>query len=427
MLEHIYTGVLIFIAFYPIVTSIMWLVFSITYKIRWEEMHHEVFPKHNPEVSVIVPTFNEEHLIENALTAMCAMTYPHYEIIIVNDGSNDGTLEKIKPFLSNPKVRLLNKTVNQGKSLALNDAFAIMNGEIVVVLDADAQPAPDLLQHLTWHFQHARVGAVTGHPRVKNATNFLTRIQVIEFTSIIGLIRRSQRIWGRIMTVSGIVAAFRKEAILGIGGFRPDMYTEDIDATWRLERKHWDVRYEPRAIVWMHAPDTLRVFFKQRLRWARGLIQVLMENKSMLRKWEMRRLWTIFYESSISIVWNALYGIIILYEGVKYLSSIFYTDLSVQMLTSSVSVSSKGVFVFGLHWIVVMSSFSLMQLLIGGLMEYKHDNDIIRFFPYAIFYPSFYWVFMTVITLTALPTLWTKHRDKVDWSTKRDVRENDEG
>jgi biofilm PGA synthesis N-glycosyltransferase PgaC len=349
---------------------------------------------------------------------MCRMDYPDFEIIVVNDGSTDKTLEKAIPFLVDPKVRILHKKVNQGKSLALNDAFAIMNGDIVVILDADAQPEPDLLHHLTWHFQHARVGAVTGHPRVKNVTNILTRIQVIEFTSIIGLLRRSQRIWGRIMTVSGIVAAFRKEALFGVGGFRPDMYTEDVDITWRIERKHWDVRYEPRAIVWMQVPDTLCGFFKQRLRWARGLMQVLKVNKDIVHQWSMRRLWTIFYESSISILWNTLYGAVIIIESSKYLFSL-YEDPSSFMVSVASYFPKDGHFIFSIHWIFIMTSFSLLQLIIGGIMEMKHDKDIVRFFPYTIFYPAFYWLFMTVVTWASLPILWQRHKEKVDWSTDR--------
>lgn len=418
MWADIYTAIFIFVAFYPIVTSVMWLVFSVTYKIRWEEMHHEVFPKHVPRVSVLVPVYNEERLIESALLAMSQMTYPNFEIIVINDGSTDGTFQKLSPFLKNANIRLIDKKINQGKSLALNDALPLINGEVIVVLDADAEPEPDLLQHLTWHFQHARVGAVTGHPRVKNTTNFLTRIQVIDFTSIIGLLRRSQRIWGRIITVSGIVAAFRKEALFSINGFRPDMYTEDIDVTWRLEKKHWDVRYEPRAIVWMHVPDTLRSFFKQRLRWARGLMQVLRVHKGILKQWSMRRMWTIFYEAIISILWNTLYGLIVFFESAKFFAS-FYSNSSSYLSSFSSYFPYHEHLIFNYQWIVIMMSFSLLQLTIGGLIEIKHDRDVVRFFPYIILYPAFYWIFMVVITWLAMPILWREHKKKVDWSSER--------
>jgi len=405
MFETLYSCILAFVAFYPIVTSIMWVSFAITYKIRWEEMHHEIFPKHFPTVSILIPLYNEGYFIEDTLKAVCALTYPSaWEVMIINDGSTDDTLEKIKPFLKHPHIRLLNKEINQGKALALNDAIGLLNGEIIVILDADAQPEADLLYHLTWHFQHARVGAVTGHPRVYNVTNLLTRIQVMEFTSIIGLLRRSQRVWGRIVTVSGIVAAFRKEALYDALGFDPTMYTEDIDITWRIEKKAWDVRYEPRAIVWMRVPDTLKSFFRQRLRWARGLLQILKEHSNVTKSWRLRRMWAIYYEACLSTLWNTLYGFVLVFETINFIV------LDVE----------KGFFEnVSFQWLVIMASFSLFQLIVGGLMESKHDKDVFYFFPYTIFYPAFYWVFMTIITWCALPILWKK-RFRVKWYTKRE-------
>jgi len=367
-------------------------------------MHHEVFPHHKPYVSIIVPAYNEGKIISETLDAICKISYPHYEIVVVNDGSPDDVLEKVLPFVQSGRVRLLTNAENQGKALALNDVIGVLNGEVIVILDADAEPEPDILHHLTWHFQHARVGAVTGHPRVKNVKNLLTRIQVMEFTSIIGLLRRSQRIWGRIVTVSGIVTAFRREALYEVEGFCPNMYTEDIDITWKLERRHWDVRYEPRAVVWMQVPETLKLFFKQRLRWARGLLQVLKVNRDIPFVWQYRRLWPMYYECCLSILWTLLFGIVSLYEGGKFLYELLILEQSPS---------------FRLQWLVLMATFSLFQLLLGGLLEIKHDKDVVRFFPYMILYPSFYWVFMIIVTLTALPALVRSTAGKVKWLSIR--------
>lgn len=400
MIDTFYHALVIYVAFYPIVTSLMWAVFSLTYKIRWEEHHHERFPPHKPSVTILIPAYNEGKLIEHGLAAVSKLEYPDYEVIIINDGSRDDTLEQIQPFLKDPRFRLLNKIKNQGKALALNDVIAIANGEIIIILDADAEPASDFLHHMTWHFQHARVGAVTGHPRVKNTTNFLTRIQIIEFASIIGLLRRSQRIWGRIVTVSGIAAAFRKEALYDVRAFRPEMYTEDIDITWRLEKRHWDIRYEPRAVVWMHVPDTLKDFFRQRLRWGRGLLQVLRVHADVMGNWHLRRMWPMYVESCLSTLWNTAYGIVVIIELVlfRYGSPIF----------------SPYYF-----WTMLMATICLVQLFIGGLLERKHDRDIFRYFGYAIFYPLFYWMFMFFVTWAALPVLWRKMHKIVQWSSER--------
>lgn len=400
MIESLYHAIVVYVTFYPIVTSVMWAIFSMTYKIRWEEHHHGMFPLHKPTVTILIPAYNEAKLIHNSLIAVSNLDYPDYEVIVVNDGSKDKTAEKVQPFLVNPRFRFLDKTVNQGKALALNDVISIANGEIIVVLDADAEPEPDFLHHMTWHFQHARVGAVTGHPRVRNTNNFLTRIQVIEFTSIIGLLRRSQRVWGRMVTVSGIASAFRKEALYDVNAFRPQMFTEDIDITWRLEKRHWDIRYEPRAVVWMHVPDTLKDFFSQRLRWARGLMQVLRVHTDVMKNWHLRRMWPMFIESCLSTFWNTAYGGIIIIE--------------LTLAPYGTSLLKINVF-----WMTLMGTASLLQLFLGGMLERKHDKDIFKFFGYAIFYPLFYWMFMFIVTWAALPIFWRKENKIARWSSER--------
>ena len=105
-----------------------------------------------------------------------------------------------------------------------------------------------LVKHL---HESVRVGAVTGNPRIRNRSTLLGKLQVGEFSSIIGMIKRAQRIYGRVFTVSGVVVAFRKSALQRIGYWNCDMATEDIDVSWRLQLDHWDVRYEPNALCWI--------------------------------------------------------------------------------------------------------------------------------------------------------------------------------
>ena len=89
------------------------------------------------------------------------------------------------------------------------------------------------------HYPH--VGAVTGNPRIRTRSTLIGRIQVGEFSSIIGLIKRTQRIYGRVFTVSGVIAAFRRRALADVGYWSPDMITEDIDISWKLQLRHWDI------------------------------------------------------------------------------------------------------------------------------------------------------------------------------------------
>jgi biofilm PGA synthesis N-glycosyltransferase PgaC len=154
--------------------------------------------------------------------------------------------------------------------MALNDAIPVTRGEIIVIVDADIRPRPDVLRHMVGHFRDGRVAAVAGNPQVANTRTLLAKVQATEFASIVSVLRRAQRVWGRILTVSGALCAFRKAAIVDVGLFDPDKVTEDIALSWKLQRRFYDIRYEPRAVCAMQVPETFRGLWNQRTRWARG-------------------------------------------------------------------------------------------------------------------------------------------------------------
>lgn len=178
-----YTWALWFFAAYPIVTSIMWITTTFFFVRRWERgdaQPNSQFPVTQtlPSVTILIPAHNEAGVISQTIGAACAIDYPAYEVVVVDDGSTDDTVDHVMPFVRSGQVRLVRKTVNEGKALALNDALPLVNGEIVLTLDADAAPEPDILHHIVPHFRSARVAAVTGNPRVRNADNFLSLIHI---------------------------------------------------------------------------------------------------------------------------------------------------------------------------------------------------------------------------------------------------------
>jgi biofilm PGA synthesis N-glycosyltransferase PgaC len=136
---------------------------------------------------------------------------------------------------------------------------------------------PHSLHWLVRHFDEPQVAAVTGNPRVRNRSTLLGRIQVGEFSSIVGLIKRAQRSVGLIFTVAGVITAFRRSALHEVGYWSPEKLTEDVDISWKLQMADWEVRFEPRALCWILMPETLRGLWKQRLRWSMGGTQVLLD------------------------------------------------------------------------------------------------------------------------------------------------------
>ncbi len=405
----VYLVALIFFAWYPIVTSLMWVFTSSIYFLRREHKVDESFYELQefPSVSFLVPAYNEEEHIRASLEGMLAVDYPDFEVVVIDDCSTDGTLEKVMPLVREGRVRLVRKLHNEGKAMALNDAVRVARGEILVVMDADAVPDRGLLRAVVPHFRSPRVGGVTGNPRVANTTTFLAKLQAIEFTSIISLQRRAQRIWGRILTMSGVVGAFHRNAIVDAGLYSPEMATEDIDLTWKLQLRHWDVRYEPRAIVWMQVPRTLKGLWKQRTRWALGLAQVLRRHGPTVLQWKHRRLWPVLTESTLSIVWAYTYTWMVVLWVLSYM--VGYPPVGASPVPN--------------WWGMLIGTVCLLQLLTGVVLDRRYDPRIGRYFAVAVLYPVIYWMLMAVVTTWTTPrallakggergvTRWTPVRD----------------
>jgi hypothetical protein len=170
-------------------------------------------------------------------------------------------------------IRLPNNAfrANAGTDV-VSDIIFLQKRDRPVEIDADWILKKDALQFFMPHFlSSSKVGAVTGNPRVRNRTTLLGKIQVGEYSYIIGMIKRTQRIYGKILTVSGAIAAYRKSALLDVGLFDSDTVTEDIDITWKLHKGFWDVRYEPRALCWVLVPETVKGLWGQRVRWAQEI------------------------------------------------------------------------------------------------------------------------------------------------------------
>ncbi len=263
----------LFVFLYPLYMSIVWMIGGIMFSLRREGKATPDL-EYFPYFTVIVPGHDEEQVIEETVLNLKDLNYPNYEVIVVNDGSTDRTREILdRLVVENPGwLRIIHLEPNSGKSKALNAAILVSRGEFILTIDADCLIDKDVLPWMATHLvNYPRVGAVTGNPRVRNRTSLLAKIQVGEYSNIIGLIKRTQRILGKVLTVSGVISAYRKSAVIECGLFDDsDTVTEDIDITWKLQRKFWDIRYEPRALCWILVPETLKGLWRQRVRWARA-------------------------------------------------------------------------------------------------------------------------------------------------------------
>ncbi|CAM5254196.1 Glycosyltransferase OS=Streptomyces tendae OX=1932 GN=GUR47_17880 PE=4 SV=1 [Streptomyces tendae] len=230
-------------------------------------------------VSVIVPAYNEKECIEATLRSLARSTHP-VEIIVVDDGSTDGTAE-IAESLGLPGVRVV-RQANAGKPAALNNGVRQARYDIVVMMDGDTVFEPDTVRHLVQPFADPSVGAVAGNAKVGNRRTLIGAWQHIEYVMGFNLDRRMYDLLRCMPTIPGAIGAFRREAVLQVGGMSDDTLAEDTDITIALHRAGWRVVYEEHARAWTEAPGSLGQLWSQRYRWSYGTMQALWKHRRSL-------------------------------------------------------------------------------------------------------------------------------------------------
>jgi poly-beta-1,6-N-acetyl-D-glucosamine synthase len=397
-----------FIFLYPLLMSFVWMVGGLLFYWRHERGQRQVPELESyPMFSILVPCHNEQAQIGDTIEQLLQLDYPSYEIIAVDDGSTDRTAQEIRRLCRRHAVlRAVYLKENQGKAAALNIATLAARGEFLLTLDADALLTPDALRWIAWHFVYfPRVGAVTGNPRILNRTSLLAKIQTGEFATIIGLIKRTQRLLGKVLTVSGVVAAFRKTALHSVGYWDTDMITEDIDITWKLENHFWDVRYEPRATCWIYVPETLKGLWRQRMRWSQGGVEVLKKHRGIWLHWRQRRLWPVYLENLISITW----------------SYCFWSMVVLWLITAvfRVSVGIEPPPPLPPRWTgSILAMTCILQFTVSLYVDRNYEKKIGRYLFWVIWYPFMYWMISSLTVLFATPkALFKKKGQRAVWKS----------
>ncbi|MDB5227757.1 MAG: glycosyltransferase [Bacteroidota bacterium] len=234
---------------------------------------------YNPMVDIIVPAHNENVNVIKTIHNLLKSDYANTKIIFVNDGSKDNTLEIVQNEFSNhSKVIILDK-INGGKASALNYGINHSDAEIVVCIDADTQLKFDAVSRLVESFVNEDIGAVAGNVKVGNLVNMLTNWQFIEYTTAQNFDRRAFELLNCITVVPGAIGAFKREAILEVGGLTSDTLAEDCDLTIKLLKNGYKIVCCNEAIAYTESPETMQQFIKQRFRWCFGVMQVFWKNR----------------------------------------------------------------------------------------------------------------------------------------------------
>ena len=385
-----------FVFLYPLFMAVYWMTGAILFFNRLERRRKKP-PKLEsyPKVSILVPCHNEERCIRDAVQQLLNNNYPNYEIITINDGSTDATGEILQELSRDTnKLKVVTLTQNYGKAMALKAGALASSAEYLMCIDADALLDKNALFWMVRHFLTGpRVGAVTGNPRVINKRGLLARIQIGEFSAIVGMVKRTQRNIGRIFTVSGVNACFRKAALHDVGYWSAETVTEDIDISWKLQMRYWDIRYEPQALTWILVPETIKALWKQRLRWAQGGFEAAVKFNRDIFRWKNRRMWFVGLEYWVSVLWCYAISFTIL------------CWVATQLLPPGTMPASLAVHTLIPKWTgVALAIVCLTQFSVGLLLDSLYERrGLFRYIFWAIWYPAVYWVLSAATTAVAVP------------------------
>lgn len=283
-------------------------------------------PELDLPITVIVPAYNEALTLGESVRALLQLEYPQFEIVVVNDGSRDGTLQalveefSLRPFPEAYRVRLATQPVrsvyrstvypqlrvidkaNGGKADSINAGINAARYPIFCVIDADSVLQRDSLRRAIQPFlDDATTVAAGGTIRIANGCRvsggFLEQVdlprhplalfQIVEYLRAFLFGRLGWSPMNALLIVSGAFGLFRKEAVVAAGGFRADTIGEDMELIVRMhrvlraQRKPYRICYVPDPICWTEAPEDLRTLARQRIRWQRGLIESLKLNASL--------------------------------------------------------------------------------------------------------------------------------------------------
>lgn len=379
----------LFVMMYPGVMAVYWTVSAVLYFLLWENRALEpdfTFNDNAPMVSVLIPCFNEADNLNTSIPHLLNMDYPNYELIFINDGSRDNTLQIIRDWaLQAEKIVVLTQE-NGGKASAMNLGLRYARGKYIVGIDGDSILDYSAISYMVQTLERDEtLGALTGNPRVRNRSTVLGRLQVAEFSSIIGLIKRSQSVLGTLFTMSGVIMCLRRDMLRELGGWSENMMTEDIDITWKAQTAGYNVAYEPRALCWVLMPETVYGLYKQRLRWAQGGAEVMLKNFKQMWRWRNFRLWPLYFEYLMTLVW----AYALLFLSLEGLARLLQGDWT-HFLTLEVTA-------------VMTFMMFLLQFSVSMFIDSRYESNLFRYFLSCIWYPYAFWLINSVTLIHGFP------------------------
>ena len=292
---------IIFLASVLLTKYFIYMTFGPWNKILWIVKEKKLASVvYEPRVSVVMPAWNEEVGLIPSIETILASTYTNLEIVVVNDGSTDGSDASMREFLKEyEKMRIEHASShtfpdiiyryqeNGGKGSALNRGIAHATGDIIVSIDADCALTPTTVENFVRYFKDPVVMAAVGNVKIGNTSTLLGTVQYLEFLFSF-YFKHVDSLFNTIYIIGGAAGAFRREVFEQIGVYSTRNITEDIDLSVRIQKAGMRIVYASDAVVYTEGATTIAGLMQQRLRWKRGRFQTFAEHRKLFFSTEDR-------------------------------------------------------------------------------------------------------------------------------------------
>lgn len=406
-LDIFLTIIFLILLTYPILGGFAWFIGVLCHQFvfkhtqdEWVDIPTEI----ETFITIMVPAHNEEVVIENSINyLMNELNYTNYEVLVTDDGSTDTTPEILARLMKKyDNLRVVRIEKNKGKAHAFDVGVAFARGELILSNDADTVPEPDALTKYVNYFirpESINISAITANMDVKNRSTLLGKSQTVEFSSIVGIIKRTQiGVLGVIYAYSGANTMYRKSALIDVGLFRQDRATEDISIAWDHQFSGWLSLFAPKIMFFMEVPETQRMLYNQRKRWAKGGTEVWLTNFKKVLRHPFKNIGRtiMFIDQTMSIIWSFFF----------WISTAIFLILLVRFaLTGNVE---------RIYHMIRMAFLFVWFQMIAGVMQLSTSLLVddrgrkLKYFMFAPLYMLFYWMMnaLTIVT-TFIPAVKT--------------------
>lgn len=392
---------------YPILGGLAWFVGGLCYKYVFKNKKRDftiLDSREQPFITIMVPAHNEEVTIKETISYLLnELNYTNYEVLVIDDCSTDNTPKILHKLQQQSKrLRVIRLAENKGKAHAFNIGLAFAKGDLVLSNDADTLPEADALMRYVNYFnspEGQNIAAVTSNVEVRNRTKLITKSTTVEFSSIVGIIKRAEMgVFGSIFAYSGANTMYRKSALIDVGMFRQDRATEDISVAWDHQLNNWLAVFAPEIISYTLVPETLKELYHQRKRWAKGGTEVWLTNLRKVLRHPLKNLGEslMLLDQTLSICWSFFF----------WLATFVFTYL----VGNFALTQNWSQLVYLLFSALILICFEMiagtMQLVIALMIDRKGNK--IEYLLFAPIYLLCLWIINTLtIVTTFVPAIKT--------------------